>query len=225
MMSAHETIDEHIPARPPLFRAFAALSVIATVAWIAGSLVAAPGDRPMFHFGEDGAVTALSTVFMAMAAALALAVFYLRLADWSSGVLFWLVLAAGFAFLAIDEQLMLHERGGALLEETALGTPETFRNWNDLIVIAYGAVALAFGALFAREILRCRTFALLFGIAFAFYAVHTGIDAVLSSDVAWKDAPEESAKLFCALFLFLAVCARFVSLAGALGLASSKNPD
>ncbi|MGD1934332.1 MAG: hypothetical protein ACFB0Z_07455, partial [Candidatus Phaeomarinobacter sp.] len=145
--------------------------------------------------------------------ALALVVLYLRIDFWKSGAWFWLVLAAGFAFLAIDEQLMLHERGGAVLENTDLGASQVFRNWNDLIVIAYGMVALGFMALSAREILLHRTFAVLFATAFAFYAIHTGLDSILPTELSWKDIPEEGAKLMCGLFLFLAVLARVLNLA------------
>jgi len=212
------------PAAPPfIFSAFVALGVLGVLAWIGLSILAAPADEPMFHFGEKGAVTALSTVFMAMAGALALAVFYLRMDDWKSGAWFWLLLAAGFAFLAIDEQLMLHERGGYALENTQLGPSQTFRNWNDLIVIGYGVVALGIVAFATREILKCRAFAILFATAFFFYAVHTGLDTVLPTDLAWKDVPEESAKLFCALFLFLSLCARFLTQAD--GMRTPRRSD
>lgn len=208
------------PVSPYLFPGFATLGVIGVLGWIALSIVAAPADEPMYHFGEAGAVTALSTVFLAMSSALALVVFYLRMDDWKSGAWFWLLLTAAFAFLAIDEQLMLHERGGNVLENSALGPSETFRNWNDLIVIGYGVVALGIAALSAREILKSRTFALLFATAFAFYAIHTGLDSLLPTELAWKDVPEESAKLMCALFLFLSLCARFLDLADTL-----RRPD
>jgi len=216
-MHAAPTATSTPPAvSPSLFGAFVALGVIGVLAWIGLSMLAAPADEPMYHFGEKGAVTALSTVFMAMAGALSLVVFYLRMEDWKSGAWFWLLLAAGFAFLAIDEQLMLHERGGNALENTQLGPSETFRNWNDLIVIGYGVVALGIVAFATREILKCRTFAILFATAFFFYAVHTGLDTVLPTDLAWKDVPEESAKLLCGLFLFLSLCARFLSQADGL---------
>ncbi|GAA6155279.1 hypothetical protein NBRC116588_07520 [Pyruvatibacter sp. HU-CL02332] len=77
------------PVSPYFFASFAALGVLGVMGWIALSIVAAPADEPMFHFGESGAVTALSTVFMAMSSALALAVFYLRMDDWKSGACFW----------------------------------------------------------------------------------------------------------------------------------------
>jgi hypothetical protein len=208
-LSHTRTIEELAP--PRFFFGLAGLAILGVIAYIALSIVAAPGDEPLYHFGEDGAITALSTVFLSMASALALAVFYLRIEDWKSGALFWLVLAAGCAFLALDEQLMLHERGGHVIEVSSVGATEMFRNWNDVIVIGYGVVALAIAAVFGREILRCRVFALVFLGGFAFYALHTGIDSIVPDTVAWKDIPEESAKLKSVLFLFLAMTAQFLA--------------
>jgi hypothetical protein len=205
---------------PPFFKYFAGLAIVSVLAYIAVSILFAPSDRPLYHFSEDGAITALSTVFLAMASALALAVFYLRMDDWKSGGLFWLILGLGCAFLALDEQLMFHERGGAAIELTSIGASETFRNWNDVIVIGYGVVALVIAGLFGREILRCKVFALSFGVGFAFYALHTGIDSIVPTAVAWKDIPEESAKLMSVFFLFLAMCARFLAMADSLRTAA-----
>lgn len=199
-------------APPRFFFALAALGIVGVMAYIALSIVAAPSDEPLYHFSEDGAITALSTVFLSMGSALALVVFYLRLNGSTRGAVFWFVLAAGCAFLALDEQLMLHERGGDVIEVSRIGPTEMFRNWNDVIVIGYGVVALAIAAFFGREILRCRTFALVFAAGFAFYALHTGIDSVVPSTQTWKDIPEESAKLFSVFFLALAVIAQLLAL-------------
>ncbi|GAB5510587.1 MAG: hypothetical protein Rhims3KO_19880 [Hyphomicrobiales bacterium] len=198
---------------PPLFKLFAGLAIVGVLAYIMVSIVFAPSDQPLYHFSEEGAITALSTVFLAMSSALGLAVFYLRMEDWKSGGLFWLVLGVGCAFLALDEQLMFHERGGQAIELSSVGATETFRNWNDVIVIGYGVVALAIAGFFGREILRCRVFALVFLVGFAFYAVHTGIDSILPTTIAWKDIPEESAKLLSVFFLFLALCAQYLAVA------------
>lgn len=197
---------------PAHFKAFAALSTIGILCCIAASVFIAPASKPLFHFGENGAITALSSVCLAMSSALAALVFYLRTKDWNFGSLFWLAMAAGCLFLSLDEQLMFHERGGHAIEATGIGKAEFFRNWNDLIVISYGFVALAIAAVFGREILNCRTFAILFAIGFAFYVIHTGIDSILPKSVAWKDIPEESSKLLSVFCLFLAVSAQALAL-------------
>jgi len=117
----------------------------------------------------------------------------------------WLAGRRGCAFLVLDEQLMFHERGGHFIEATSVGEVEFVCNWNDLIVIMYGAAAIAITALFAREFMKCRAFVVLFAIGFAFYALHTGLDSLIPSSVAWKDIPEESAKLFSVFCLVLAM--------------------
>lgn len=203
------TVENLVP--PQIFNVFSVLGTIVVAICIFLSIQFAPAAEPMFHFGENGAITALSSVCTAMAGAMALAVFYLRWHDLDFGSLFWLVLAGGCVFLSLDEQLMFHERGGHLIEATSIGEAETFRNWNDPIVMAYGVIATGIAALFGREVLKCRAFAVLFAIGFGFYVLHTGIDSILPSSVAWKDIPEESAKLLSVFCLFLATCAQLTA--------------
>jgi hypothetical protein len=139
---------------PPLFSVLALIGTIGILLCIFASAVLAPASDPMFHFGENGAITARSSISLAMASILALAIFYLSMRDWSFDKLFWFVLAGGCLFLSLDEQLQFHERGGDVIEMTSVGVSGFFRNWNDLIVILYGFVALAIGAVFRREILK-----------------------------------------------------------------------
>ena len=197
---------------PPLFYAFALIGTTGIIGCIILSVFFAPTSDPMFHFNEDGAITAVSTICLAMASALATIVFYLKIENWNFGTLFWFILATGCLFLSLDEQLMFHERGGNVIETTSVGAPEYFRNWNDLIVIGYGIFALVVAKLFWREILQCRTFAILFATGFCFYAIHTGIDTIVPTSASWKDIPEESAKLFSVFALFLAVSAQLLTM-------------
>ena len=138
------SVDSFAPTRfknrvplPSTFAIFAALSSICVLLYIAASLKFAPEREPLFHFGENGAITALSAVFLAMSGALALVVFYLRLQNWSFSNLLWLVLAVACTFLSLDEQLMFHERGGHFIERTSIGEAQFLRNWNDLITLCY----------------------------------------------------------------------------------------
>ena len=208
----HAMGDTSSQRMPRIFVIFAILGTLSIAASIAVSILSAPAHDPMFHFSEKGLNTALSTLCLSMAGAVSAMVFYLRLSDWSPGALFWLVLAAGCVFLSLDEQLEFHERGGMALYANGVETLEWFRNWNDIIVIIYGVVAMAIAALFGREILASKHFVVLFAVGFAFYAIHTAVDSTLPRSLAWKDIPEEGAKLACAYFLFLAACARFVML-------------
>ena len=197
---------------PFLFYVFALFATLAVLGSIVAAVYMAPDTNPMFHFKEEGIVTALSSVCLAMASALAAIVFYLQLKNWNTGTIFWFILATGCLFLSLDEQLMFHERGGTAIANSQVGASQYFRNWNDLIVIGYGVVALAIAKLFWREILKCRVFAILFAMGFFFYAVHTGIDSIVPSSAAWKDIPEEGAKLLSVFTLFLAVTAQLLAM-------------
>lgn len=206
---AQDVASEHLPR---IFVVFAVLGTLCVIASIVVSMVFAPEHDPMFHFGEEGLNTALSATSLSMASAVSAMVFYLRLKDWSPGAVFWLVLAAGCLFLSLDEQLGFHERGGMALDVSRFGELKAFRNWNDIIVIFYGLIAIAIAAVFGREILHSRHFAGLFAVSFTFYAAHTAIDSILPSSIDWKDIPEEGTKLMSVFLLFLASCARFVLL-------------
>ncbi len=188
---------------PPFFLIMATIGSVGVLLYIAASVVFAPAAEPMYHFGENGAVTALSSVSLSMSSALAAVVFYVRAKSWDQGALFWLCLTGACLFLALDEQLMLHERGGLVIETTSISG--LVEDWDDLIVTVYGILALGVAALFAREILHCRTFALLFAVGFAFFAIHTAIDSFVPNAVAWKDVPEEGAKLLCVFAVLLAL--------------------
>ncbi|WP_097109255.1 hypothetical protein [Hoeflea halophila] len=99
-----------------------------------------------------------------------------------------------------------------MLDTSSLGGLESFRNWNDIIVIAYGFVVLAVAGLFRREVLRSKTFATLLAIGFGFFVIHTAVDSIVASSFVWKDVPEEGSKLLSVYLLFLATTARLVLL-------------
>lgn len=60
-------------------------------------------------------------------------------------------------FLALDEQLQFHERLGQWLGDgqSSGRVFGTFRNWNDLVVMADGVVALPVFAWMIPALLRC----------------------------------------------------------------------
>ncbi len=182
------------------------IGLLASATIIYVSVAFAPADKPLFHFGEDGLITALSSVFLAMSGAVAMVVFFLRRHDGLAPGLFWFGTMSALVFLALDEQLKFHERGGNLLKNEVLGVSHFFRNWNDLIVIMYGVIAIIIAFLFRREIIQNRAFAALLTISFSFYALHTAVDSLIPSAYLWKDIPEEGAKVACGMFILLAVC-------------------
>lgn len=197
---------------PPIFRIFAVLVLITALAAITLAVAIAPQDNLELHFREGGLVTVLSSVLLAMSAALSLVIFYLRMEPFRPAVLFWLLLSGAMFFFAVDEILEIHELLGDRIEDKTGGDPRLFRNWNDIVVIVYGLSALVFFWFFRAEIIRCARFAQFLVIAFCLYAIHTIIDSAFSNRYgALKTIPEESAKLLCGAFLFLAISAALLA--------------
>ncbi len=219
MLSPSETLPPHAAraaqtlSPPPVFRELALLGCLGIALFLLASVLLVPSDKPAFHFGEEGAVTALSSILLAMSSVLALLVFYLGHKDLHLGTFLWLLLSVGFLLLSLDELLMFHERGGDALKANGFGDAGVFRAWDDLIVALYGVVALGVAALFWREFMKCPITGILFAVGFAFYLVHTTIDSIIPASVWWKDYPEEGAKLLCVFSMFLAVSAYVLALA------------
>ena len=121
---------------------------------------------------------------------------------------FWLVMTVSFAFLAFDELLQFHERIGRVVERIA--APGIFRSWDDIIVIAYGVVALPALIAFLPSLIRYRMVFEMFAVAFVFYGIHTLIDSTSEPPTAVSVILEESAKLYCGAFLALGAFVGFI---------------
>ena len=117
---------------------------------------------------------------------------------------FWLLAALGFFFFSFDELFGFHEKFGGLIGRE-LGGSGSFRNWNDLIVIGYGLVALPVLLYFIPELLRSPKVAELLGVAFVCYMLHTIIDSTQVTASTTSIILEESCKLFAALFFAFAM--------------------
>jgi len=190
--------------RPPLGRliilVLAGLTLYITLAWIAG-----PESQKSYNFvDERGSVTVLSALFFAMAGSFAIIAFVLSKNNVTVYRFFWLLAAIVFLFFAFDELLRFHEAMGWVTKQI-LGSSQTFRNWNDLIVIGYGIAGIVCLIVFLPEILRYPQFLELLLLAFLFYAIHTAIDAAIAPRTVLSGVVEESAKLFCAAFLVLSM--------------------
>ncbi|MHC4992486.1 MAG: hypothetical protein ACYTGC_16055 [Planctomycetota bacterium] len=173
------------------------VTIYLAITYVAG------GDVPQRHFREGRAVDTMSTVFLAMASACAWGCFLMYPGRRGLGAVVWLVLAVGFQFLALDDMLQFHEQLGSWLKQP-LGPAETFRNWNDVLVILYGLIAVVCGLLFLPEILRCPGLVPVFGMGFLFFAAHTAIDTLIEAS-GRKTMVEESAKLYATGFIALAM--------------------
>lgn len=185
-----------------------AVVVASTAVWIVASIMLVPGDETAhFHFvDERGAVTALSALFLAAGSAFALVAFLVRhdrVANATS--LFWLVAAGGLAVLALDELLQFHERVGGVLDSNPGSQTTLFRNWNDIIVIGYGVIAVGVGLVFLPVVMSYRHLLPLLATAFCFFAVHTAVDSLADPPTTMSVIIEESAKLFTGAFILLAM--------------------
>ena len=184
------------------------------------ALAIAPDDRIEYHFAkESGIITALSSVMLAMASGFAGLAFYLSDRDRSFARLFWILSCFGFLFFALDELLQFHEEIGRIIKHE-YGRADTFRNWNDVIVIVYGVIALSVIAGFIPEIIRYRRVAEIMVIAFSFYVTHTLIDSLTDSATTLSFIVEESAKLFASGYFALCM---FIAVLGMISAANSSS--
>lgn len=176
---------------------------IFTFVYIIISIYLVPeGKPPAFNFLEHGSITALSAMFLALGCGFAIASNLIYFRARGSHQWFWIVIALGLGFLFFDELLQFHERGDRLVLEQVIST-STYENWNDMIVVAYGIVALPVLLFLLPHLMRYRMVLGLFITAFLFYFIHTAIDTIQTQQTLTLDILEESAKLFCVVFLAL----------------------
>lgn len=165
----------------------------------------APAHDPELHFDdEEGAITALSAIFLALASGFATVCLLLERNPIQGSRLFWFLTAFAFLFLSLDELLEFHEKLGDFIFRSAVGPVKIFRNWNDVIVIAYGVVSIFAFAYFLPIILRLPRFMELLIFGFAFYAIHTIVDST-QKRTSLSIILEESAKLFSSTFFAMAM--------------------
>jgi hypothetical protein len=201
--------------RPRVTR-FITILIALVSSYIALSIVLAPASQvPEFHFvDERGAITVLSAVFLAMGSGFALVSYLLSAAEPPSTRLFWFLMLLAIGFLTMDELLEFHERIGGLLDRwdaLGLASGDTFRGWNDIIVICYGVVALFVALFFLPTALSFPVFFELMCVACGFYVIHTAVDTLATTPTTASVMVEESAKLFCSAFIALALLVALLS--------------
>ena len=204
--SITDAIAERRNHQTPRVAVCAGAVAVYVIAYLALALLCAPHGKPHANFREGKAVDSMSSVFLGMTCALALANFLLRRDSPDWGKWFWLLMSVAFLFLALDELLEFHEKFGRYIRKSPIGPTKSFRNWNDVIVILYGVAALAGGLSFLPEILRFPRFLTFLIVGGVFYCVHTSIDSLWSGH--GHTVPEESMKLFAvASFMVAALVA------------------
>ena len=184
--------------------------IICTLAFILIALIFIPPGMPaIYNFAsERGMVTALSAIFLAMASSFSIGALVVNIQAKEPHIWLWVVMTVGFTFLALDELLQFHEILSSIIKRYA--SSGIFRNWNDIIVILYGIVALPVIALLLPSILRYRMLFELFVVAFIFYGIHTLIDSTQNPATKVSIIFEESAKLFCGSSLALGTFVGFL---------------
>ncbi|MBD3425881.1 MAG: hypothetical protein GF409_01465 [Candidatus Omnitrophica bacterium] len=166
------------------------------------------GETPDEYFAEGALATYISFIQLALISVLCWFVFRIK------RTAIWIVICAGFAFLALDEVIMIHEKIDMFIhwlfrmEETALTD-----RIDDLVILAYAAVGLGVLYRYRKEFysLKKAAPALIAGVLFMGIMVAGDIisnradiltDPLLRS---WVSAMEDAFKLFAeGAFLFAA---------------------
>lgn len=177
------------------------IAIVLILFYIALAISIVPqGEEVHYNFlSENGPITAFSAMLLAIASAFSLGtvVTKVRKGERIYGV--WFVLCLAFLFFAFDELLQIHEAIGSWLGESR--DSGAFKNWNDVVLIIYGLIALPIGAFYLSEILKYKWVLEIFIVGFIFYLFHTIIDAAYVNPTPQTIILEESAKLFSAGFL------------------------
>lgn len=176
-----------------------------------------PAQRPEHHFADErGLITVLSALFLAMAGGFAGACVLLERSETRGSRAWWILSACACWFLSLDELLEVHEKLGDVISGTALGPATVFRNWNDVVVMGYGVVAILALVYFLPAIVRLPRVAELLASAFGFYVIHTLIDST-QDRTSLSIILEESAKLFSSAFCALAMLFRLLASVDSIG--------
>lgn len=201
-----ESLDIRTKAKLPNSGGILLAVVVFTLFYCIFSAYIVPSDKPPeFNFqDEGGSITALSSIYLTLACGFAIAANAIHFRFKGTHQLLWLIVAAGLLFLAFDEQVQFHERFGRIVIEQIM-PQEYFRNWNDVIVIMYGVIALPVGLFLLPRLLRYRLVPELFAAGFIFYAIHTSIDSTQDPATLTSIILEESAKVFSTAFLAIGV--------------------
>jgi len=192
-------------------------TLVAIYILLAIVLIPANATRHFNFVDERGAITVLSAVFLAMGCGFGFASFLLSAGSARSVRCFWSLVSAALGFLVLDELLQFHERIGNRLDGIdllGLTSSGTIRGWNDVIVILYGLIAVPVGVMLLPIMVRYQTFLKLICSAFVAYVLHTTIDSLVEPPTILSVILEESAKLFCSLFVALACLAGLLVHAG-----------
>jgi len=146
-----------------------------TLVYLLACYLGASDLHPNWLFREGGLLDCLSTLFLMTGAVLAW--FCARASRGRRReIAFFSLSALGLAVMSLTERFQLHEH----LDEQVLRLTEVApffgKNWNDVIVVAYGVGALIGAVLALETILRHRALRNFLLVGFACYVLHSLID-------------------------------------------------
>lgn len=180
------------------------ITSFAAMASIGLSLYLTPAGADLsYQFIEQGAFnTYFSSLLLSCGAVLMFATYTNERITGSEKSRYWLVLAAGLAFLSVDEVFKIHHQINAVLTQAGLSSP--IADWTDFVGIIYGLVSLAVIWVMFPKLVEIRSMPELLAVAFLFYLAHTLADSLVRHNSDFTHIAEESLKLFSSAFLMLA---------------------
>lgn len=147
-------------------------------------LVGALDDEVDRQFAEDGFVTRVSALSLLGLSALSFVIFHTRrggapIRQLASPYNIWLIAAAGFFYLAFDEEFQVHERADDWIHSllSIEETPVT-DSIDDALVGLYALLAICATVVWRRELLASHRTQRFFILSFALIILMVGLDVL-----------------------------------------------
>jgi len=180
------------------------------------------------RFEEKQSITFFSSNQLAMTALLGVVIYLLRrrvIGGQPASVRFWLVSAAAFFYLMLDESFQFHEGMDSRLLELLVPDARNPR-LDGLSTALYGVGAFAVCWLFRAELTRSTAALAFFGIGGVFLAATSALN--FGNAPPWRVVLEESCKLLGVASFFLAYVTAFLGSLAEVGRRAAgpgRQPD
>ncbi len=178
------------------------------VLYVLGAIGSVPAYDYARQFGEGGMIAAASSLMLAAAALAAVLNFYIRRKlphGWRIHI--WLAVAAGLAFMALDDLAAIPGLSAAAMPASPVSMPAQLSGWFvfEVAMCTLGGVAAI--ALFAREFWRPALVLEFLVAGFTLYGIHLGIETWATTPTAFSLIVDESARLLASSQFMLAMMA------------------
>ena len=159
-------------------------------------------DDMMLRFREREAMTFLSALMLGLTSLISLVLYWLkrRIPAPNKGFRFWMFSAIGFFYLCMDEYFMAHEGMDEAIG-SLFGKDIKHLNLDNLVIAAFGLIALTVCFCFRKELLRHKAllpFLFLGAVGIAGTVVFHAFERI---NIVWE-VVEESFKILGVSFLF-----------------------